>query len=245
MHNSTASLNSQRTVSKNNNSHYDNNVAYSTNSSIAGLTSPSYENGSSVMRKSPEGKDNDSFRIEDNNKPSAKESQQQQLEQQQSQKYNDTNNKLTDQHQRIGIIWFTILCSLQRAQKKIYQIQKFRQILNGRTSESDILFDLQFCDWSAIFNQFECNFYTSSFNTSVTHSCYRHSLAFTIQFQYKESPLFSWKSCVNCENSFHIFTLQSFHKKIIRFGPTCLCWLIHFLKMESAFYWLKLNFDVL
>lgn len=104
VHNSTASLNSQRTVSKNNNSHYDNNVAYSTNSSIAGLTSPSYENGSSVMRKSPEGKDNDSFRIEDNNKPSAKESQQQQLEQQQSQKYNDTNNKLTDQHQRIGII---------------------------------------------------------------------------------------------------------------------------------------------
>ncbi|XP_055312649.1 protein phosphatase 1 regulatory subunit 16A isoform X2 [Sitodiplosis mosellana] len=103
VHNSTSSLSSQRSAAKTNNSHYDSNVAYSTNTPMAGLTtttttassSPpsSYENGSGVpMRKSPEGKDNDSFRLEDN-KPSAKDAQS---------KYHDPNNKLIDQHQRIG-----------------------------------------------------------------------------------------------------------------------------------------------
>lgn len=90
VHNST-SLNTQRPAPKTNNSNYDSNVAYSTGSPSL-TTASSYENGSSVMRKSPEGKDNDSFRLEDNSKP-AKESQQ---------KYHEPNNKLIDQHQRIG-----------------------------------------------------------------------------------------------------------------------------------------------
>ncbi|XP_031640408.1 protein phosphatase 1 regulatory subunit 16A isoform X2 [Contarinia nasturtii] len=79
VHNST-----QRTIPKTNNSHYE---------STIGINSSSYENeGSSVMRKSPEGKDNDSLRLEDS-KPS-KESQP---------NYHDPNNKLIDQqHQRIG-----------------------------------------------------------------------------------------------------------------------------------------------
>lgn len=104
VHNSTSSLSSQRSAPKSNNSHYDNNIAYSTNTGLTTTTtagagpataSPpsSYENGSGVpMRKSPEGKDNDSFRLEDN-KSSAKDSHA---------KYHDPNNKLIDQHQRIG-----------------------------------------------------------------------------------------------------------------------------------------------
>lgn len=92
VHNSTSSLNSQRSQSKTNNSHYDSNVAYSTNPPMTNaLTSASYENGSSVMRKSPEGKDNDSFRMED--KLGGKDA---------SHKYHETANKLIDQHQRIG-----------------------------------------------------------------------------------------------------------------------------------------------
>lgn len=92
MNNSTPSLGSQRSLPKTNNSHYESNVAYSNNASITEMTAPSYENGCNVMRKSPEGKDNDSNRLEDDKL--SKDTQQQ--------KYNDPNNKLNDQHQRIG-----------------------------------------------------------------------------------------------------------------------------------------------
>lgn len=103
--NSTASLNSQRSISKTNNSHYDSiagataaaanqNTSMTTSGSNGGPGAGLYENGSSVMRKSPEGKDNDdAYRGENNVKALSKDSSLMQ-----PQKYHETTNKLNDHH---------------------------------------------------------------------------------------------------------------------------------------------------
>lgn len=112
--NSTASLNSQRSISKTNNSHYDSiaggnasaagaaanqNSSMTTGSGNGGPGAGLYENGSSVMRKSPEGKDNDdAYRGENNVKALSKDSSLMQQQQQQSHKYHETTNKLNDHH---------------------------------------------------------------------------------------------------------------------------------------------------
>lgn len=88
MHNTVSSKTTSKSTSKVGNLNYENHVAaYSNNSSITTVpTSLQYDSNNSGMRKSPEGKDNDSIRLEDNK-----------LSRDTLQKYHDTNTKLIDQ----------------------------------------------------------------------------------------------------------------------------------------------------